>query len=111
MLGDYLYQNKPYDSFLAARVPLRSTSDLDRTLTETQTNRDSSRTIDQGGNMTDGSHGEKELPESLTRKFKDLEKRVMKMLDNERKRREKQETEKDRGLQKKLVTMEAEINR
>ena len=33
------------------------------------------------------------------------------MLEEERKRKEKLETERDRGLQKKLVTMEAGINR
>ena len=34
-----------------------------------------------------------------------------KILEEERKRKEKIETERDRGLQKKLVTMEAGINR
>ena len=47
----------------------------------------------------------------MAKKLKDLEKRVKQTLDEERKKRERQDTEKDRNLQKKLVTLEAGISR
>ena len=67
--------------------------------------------MDLGGHKARGGYGNENLSESLTRKFEDLEKKVKKMLDVERKRREKQEAEHYKSLQKKLVTMETGINR
>ena len=67
--------------------------------------------MDLGGQAINWSQGSEGLFESVTRKLEDLEKRLKKMLDEERKRRETKESQKDRNLQKKLVTMEAGINR
>ena len=86
------------------RVP----EDLDRTLTETSENREEESNMDLGGQTT---HRGEEFSEAMTRKLDELEKRVKKMFDDERKRREKLEAEKDKGLQKRLVTIEAGINR
>ena len=60
--------------------------------------------------MDIGGQGGEDFAESLIRKFENLEKKVRKMLDEEKKIREKQEAEKEKNLQKRLTTMEAEIN-
>ena len=60
--------------------------------------------------MEVGGQGGEDFAESLVRRFENLEKKVRKMLDEEKKRREKQEAEKDKNLQKRLTTMEAGIN-
>ena len=49
--------------------------------------------------------------ELITRKLEDLEKSVKKMIEEEKKRREKLELDKDKNLQKKLAIMETGVNR
>ena len=62
---------------------------LDRTLTEIQGNREVLSTMEIGG------QGREDFAESLVRKFENRKKKVRKMLDEEKKRREKQEAEKE----------------
>ena len=61
--------------------------DLDRTLTETPENRELTSNMEPREQTINRSQGGEELPESLTKKFEDLEKRVRKILDEERKKR------------------------
>ena len=60
--------------------------------------------------MDIGRQEGEDFAESLVRKFENLEKKVRKMLDEDKKRREKQEAEKEKNLQKRLTTMGAGIN-
>ena len=57
--------------------------DLDRTLTVTQGDSEPLSTMEVGG------QGGENYAESLVRRFENLEKKVRKMLDEEKKRREK----------------------
>ena len=56
--------------------------------------------MDLGGQVINRSQGSEELSESVARKLEDLVKRVKKMLDEDRKRSQEQESEKDKNLHK-----------
>ena len=51
------------------------------------------------------------LPESIAKKIEELEKRVKQVINEKMRRRGKLEAKKDKNLQKKLIRMEAGINR
>ena len=59
--------------------------------------------------MGQTTHRGEEFSEAMTRKLVESEKRVKKVFNDERNRREKLEAEKDKGLQKRLVTIEAGV--
>ena len=82
--------------------------DLDRTLTEVPEIRRSLSTVEKGGHSTDRSHGNEEHSESLTRKLEDLEKRVKKMLEDERKEKLNRSLEVATGI---TQTLEERNNR
>ena len=77
----------------------QSQEDLDRTLVEIQETRGSSSNMNSEGHVVNRSHGSEELSDSLAKKLEELEKRVKKILEEERKKRERQDTEKERNLQ------------
>ena len=85
--------------------------ELNLTMVETQSDNNPTSNPDSGGQGTNKKLATEGLPTSIAKKLEELEKRVKRMIDEEKKRKEKMEIERDRNIPKKLTTMEAGINR
>ena len=85
--------------------------DLDRTIVVIQDGRESKRHSDLGGHTANPRETMEGLPDAITKKLEELERKVKNMVNEEKKRKEKMEAERDRVLQKKLTTIETSINR
>ena len=85
--------------------------ELDITLTEMPREKEATSSIRQRGQEMDVGQSSLGTTETITRKLEELEKRMKRLIDEEKKRREKTEADKERNLQKKLVMMETGVNR
>ena len=85
--------------------------DLDNTLTEKSREGETTSMLRTGGQEVKAEHSNQKITGIIARKLDDLEKRVKKMMEEDRKRREKLDIDKEKNLQKKLAGMEARVNR
>ena len=65
----------------------------------------------QGGQEMDARQSSLGTRETFTRKLEELEMRIKKVIEGEKKRREKTEADKERNLQKKLAMIEKGVSR
>ena len=91
--------------------PSDEQGDLDNTLTEMSREGETTSMLRPGGQEVEAEHSNQKITGIIARKSDDLEKRVKKMMEEEKKRREKLDIDKEKNLQKKLAGMEAGVNR